>query len=501
MVEPLQVGKEFGKHKVLEKLGVGGMGIVYKVLDKDLDAIRALKVLNPFLAENQAFNRRFKEEAKNLAKLTHPNIVAVHTLDTSPDIGPYIVMEFVDGSTLKEAIEKSGRIPYDRATKIFKKVLRAVDYAHLQGIIHRDLKPSNIMLDKGGEVKITDFGLAKNLFDPNRTTTQGGAGTLYYMPPEQVEGMGEEDKRSDIYATGMTFYETLAGRTPFEKTETYSTIKRQILKNKGAFAPPTQFNAEIPKELAKIIMKSLDKDPKRRYQSAGEMVQALEAFEHGLKTPLQPPQPIRPDRLKTWIFAGAAVLLLALIIIRWNDIRALIWPSDSNSQNGTTAGSNIFSVAAGPVMLRAVPYGTIEVDGQPLATNAAQAVTWNATAAGKHTVRFYHPAHGEKQVQVQVGTSNAASRNLFCYFEAYYKITAATENGTSTQAAIIDNGALTGLNTPFLKYPLPPGVHRLTVNKPRHEVIPEEIVREVKTQVLAQPLKIEELRFQLKRQQ
>jgi serine/threonine protein kinase len=501
MMEPLQVGQEFGNYKILEKLGAGGMGIVYKALDKNLEQMRALKVLNPFYVDDNSFNKRFRVEAKNLAKLDHPNIVRIFALDIHEALGPFIVMEYVDGKTLKDWIEKSGRIEYPQAIKIFKQVLSAIQYAHDQGIIHRDIKPSNIMLDRDRKVKITDFGLAKNLLDPTKTMTLGTAGTLYYMSPEQVLGMGEEDWRSDIYALGITFYEILAGRTPFEKTDTYSKIRKQIVKEE--LAPPDQFSPDIPTGLVKIIMKSLEKEANQRFQSAGEMLQTVEKVERELsqskKTPPPkrlPEQKAKPPRQlnKSMLIGLGAALALVLILIVYLTRRG-----ESSGQSRTSLSPDTFTVAAGPVTLQAFPYGAVEIsDGTRGEIDKNRSFVWNSIAGKQYVVRFRHPAHGNKEIKVIVA-NGAADKALYCYFESYVNIFAFNEAGNSIAVEIVVDNGKTGKKTPARSFALGPGEHEVTVYQSGYEVIPEKETINVQHRVTTRPLPAMEKKFQLKR--
>jgi tRNA A-37 threonylcarbamoyl transferase component Bud32 len=274
-MEPL-VGKEIDNYKILSVLGKGGMGIVYKARDKSLDRDVAIKMMDTSLTRDESFLKRFQSEAKALAKLQNPNIVSVFALRES-EYGFCIVMEFVEGGTLSDRLREEGRLSVPEAIIIFKQLLSALDHAHKVGIIHRDLKPGNVMLSQENVVKVTDFGLAKIQAASAATVTVGTGGTLFYMSPEQVKGLANVDARGDIYSIGMTLYEALAGRMPFGSEDTDFSIRQAIVQ--GNIPSPDKLNPSLPREIVKIIQKSIERDPKDRYQTAGEMRQALEEFE------------------------------------------------------------------------------------------------------------------------------------------------------------------------------------------------------------------------------
>lgn len=274
--DPTVVGSVIDDYEILSVLGKGGMGVVYKANDMTLEREVALKVMNASLSSDASFLKRFQSEAKALAKLQNPNIVTVHALRET-ELGFCIVMEFVRGCTLADKIHKTGSLDTETALAVFKPVLNALDHAHKSGIIHRDIKPSNILLTDDGGVKVTDFGLAKIQQGAAATVTVGTGGTLCYMSPEQVRGLANVDARGDIYSTGMTLYETLAGRVPFASSETEFSIMQTIVD--GKIAPLGQLNPSLPDGLVKAVMKALSHDPEKRYQSAAEMWSALELFQ------------------------------------------------------------------------------------------------------------------------------------------------------------------------------------------------------------------------------
>ncbi|MCH8961640.1 MAG: serine/threonine protein kinase, partial [Bacteroidetes bacterium] len=248
------VGKVVDGYQIEEVLGRGGMGIVYKAVDTSLDRVVALKVMNPLLVEDEQFFRRFKAEAKALGRLKHPNIVGVFTLRHTEDY-LFIVMEYVDGGTLMDLILHHKAIPWHNTVPIIQQTLNAVDYAHRQHVIHRDIKPRNILITSSGIAKVTDFGLAKiqDLSVATRALTRTGitGGTLYYMPPEQLEGLLKVDHRGDIYSLGMTYYVMLAGRTPFDKLSSEFAILKAI--DAHDFPALGQLDTDIPEPLVRMV--------------------------------------------------------------------------------------------------------------------------------------------------------------------------------------------------------------------------------------------------------
>jgi len=273
------IGKTIDNYKILVEIGRGGMGRVYKAIDTSLEKIVALKIIDPILAQDENFLRRFKTEAQALAKLENVNIVTVYALRET-EFGVFMVMEYVEAKTLSDWLRDDGAFSWKDTVQISKQLLNAVGHAHKVGVIHRDIKSSNILLSRDLRVKVTDFGLAKVIqqHGPASTVTQMRAGTLYYMSPEQIKGLKNVDFRSDIYSLGMTLYEMLVGRVPFEKTESEFTIQKQIVD--GQIPSPLKFNSDIPKSLVKVVIKSIDKDPQRRFQSAEEMLEEIENFEY-----------------------------------------------------------------------------------------------------------------------------------------------------------------------------------------------------------------------------
>jgi serine/threonine protein kinase len=325
------IGKVIDNFQILDVVGKGGMGVVYRAKDITLDRDVALKMMDPALARDEDFLKRFKSEAKALARLQNPNIVSVFALRET-EIGFCLVMEFVEGNTLADRIRDGGALSVEKVLPIFKQILIALDHAHKIGVIHRDIKPSNIMLTKDDVVKVTDFGLAKIQQVSAATMTLGTGGTLFYMSPEQVRGLANVDARGDIYSLGMTLYEALVGQVPFTNTDTDFSIRQSIVE--GKIPSPDKINPNLPKGIVKVIQKSIDKDPARRYQTAAEMWDELEKVGQKKRSEFQKkPEDTTPPLARTstnrWqrmLIAGlglvVALLAVWLILPKFSDSRA-----------------------------------------------------------------------------------------------------------------------------------------------------------------------------------
>jgi eukaryotic-like serine/threonine-protein kinase len=269
MTQPRLLG---GRYELDGVVGRGGMAEVYRARDIRLDRIVAVKTLREDLARDQTFQARFRREAQSAASLNHPSIVAVY--DTGEDMAgptpvPYIVMEYVDGRTLRELLRDDRRLLPERALEITDGVLRALDYSHRNGIVHRDIKPGNVMLTRSAEVKVMDFGIARAVSDAQATMTQTAQviGTAQYLSPEQARGE-RVDARSDLYSTGCLLYELLTGRPPFTGDSPVAIAYQHVRENP---IPPSRVDPEIPSWADAIVLKAMAKDPAERYQSAAEM--------------------------------------------------------------------------------------------------------------------------------------------------------------------------------------------------------------------------------------
>ncbi len=260
--------KNIRDYKIINKLGEGGMGTVYLAEDTMLERKVALKVLNPILTKDKQFTERFRHEAKVQASLIHPNIVTLYNYFREGD-NYCMVMEYVDGTTLKQLISGTGPMPEQRAVWILNQMLEAVGFAHKKGIIHRDIKPSNILIKKDDNVKILDFGIAKILQDKGLTKTGTKMGTVYYMSPEQIKAVKDIDHRTDIYSLGITLYEMLSGRVPFNvDTDSDFEIMNEIVSSD--LKDPREYYPHISKWLVDVLFDSVNKNRNERIQSAEE---------------------------------------------------------------------------------------------------------------------------------------------------------------------------------------------------------------------------------------
>ncbi|MGB7591621.1 MAG: protein kinase, partial [Terriglobia bacterium] len=284
-----QVGDKIGDYQIIGVLGAGGMGRVYKVKNLISDRIDAMKVLLPDLAHEPDLADRFLREIKVLASLNHPNIAGLHTAFRMEN-QLLMIMEFVEGITLEDKL-KSGPFPLHDAIDYVSQVLSALGYAHSHGVIHRDIKPANMMLTPENVIKLMDFGIAKSKTDRKLTMTGTTLGSLYYMPPEQVQGT-DLDPRSDLYSVGVSLYEMVTGSRPFKGNSDYDLMVAQLQR---APLPPIDIQPELPKALNDIIMISLEKDPAKRFQSAEAFRFALQSVKGGLTSlPIASAQAVMP---------------------------------------------------------------------------------------------------------------------------------------------------------------------------------------------------------------
>ncbi len=299
--DPAELAKHFPQLEILEVLGQGGMGVVYKARQVKLDRLVALKILPPEMGTGPNFAERFAREARTLAKLSHPNIVGIHDFGEADGLF-YFVMEYVDGLSLRQLL-KARQLSPQEALRIVPQICDALETAHENGVVHRDIKPENVLLDKKGHVKIADFGLAKLLehtpADLTLTATQQVVGTHHYMAPEQLFNPQEVDHRADIFSLGVVFYEMLTGELPV-----------------GHFAPPSE-RVEIDVRLDQVVLRALEREPDRRYQHATEVKTDVEAIATPTADAGQPGAAAgfrRRSRFTTPLLVLLSVAVVALVL-------------------------------------------------------------------------------------------------------------------------------------------------------------------------------------------
>ena len=274
------VGKRLdGRYEIREIVGVGGMAVVYKAYDSIEDRIVAIKILKEEYASSEEFLRRFKNESKAIAVLSHPNIVKVYDVSFG-DLIQYIVMEYIEGITLKEYIEHNGNLTWNEAVNFTIQILRGLQHAHDKGIVHRDVKPQNIMVLGDRTIKVTDFGIARFARKESQTITDKAIGSVHYISPEQAKGE-LTDEKADIYSLGVIMYEMLTGVLPFEAESAVSVAIMQLQTEPKL---PSHINPLIPLGLEQITMKAMQKDTRNRYKSAAEMLRDLELFKRDPST-------------------------------------------------------------------------------------------------------------------------------------------------------------------------------------------------------------------------
>ena len=333
-----------GRYRIEAVVGTGGMAVVYRALDLQQNRIVAIKVLRPKYESDMEFVRRFSREAEAAAKMSHENIVNLLDVGIDGDMR-YIVMEYVDGRTLKEMIREEGRIHPDVALRMTIRILAAVDHAHRNGIVHRDIKPQNILVDKRGQVKVADFGIARLKASQTTKIEQNGSamGSVHYLSPEQAQGE-VADEQSDLYSVGIVLYEMLTGHVPFDGDTTVSVALKHVSEEPKSMRSE---NPQISRALDEVVMRALCKDKERRYQTAAEMAADLRKtishprggfvrYPKGRERAPEPParreekrrrapQP-RKRHLRAYLVAGAvgALCVLAIVGMYLRSIRGTI---------------------------------------------------------------------------------------------------------------------------------------------------------------------------------
>jgi beta-lactam-binding protein with PASTA domain/predicted Ser/Thr protein kinase len=339
------------RYEVEQLLGQGGMARVFRGTDRVLNRTVAVKVLSPQFASDDQFVARFRREAQAAAALNHPNIVSVYDTGDQSDVH-YIVMEYVEGRTLRDVIRQEGPILPERASEIGQAVARALAAAHEAGLVHRDIKPGNIMLTRDGQVKVMDFGIARTSTGDTLTQTAAVLGTASYLSPEQAQG-STVDARSDIYSLGCVLYEMLTGRPPFTGDSPVAIAYKHVREDP---VHPSNLNPDVPPSLDAVVMKAMAKNPENRYQTADEFRQDLERASAGLPTVATPllladptevvthqpegtavmtgvPPDQEPERKRRWWIAVLVILLLAALgVAAYFLVQALLPPEPTGVQ-------------------------------------------------------------------------------------------------------------------------------------------------------------------------
>ena len=321
-----------GRYEILQLLGEGGMGAVYKALDRTVERAVALKLIRPELASNPAILARFKQELITARQVTHRNVVRIYDLAEAEGI-QFITMEFVEGSDLRHILSSNGKLQPERAIEIIRQVCLALDAAHSVGIIHRDLKPQNIMQEaKSGRILVMDFGLARSVESEGMTQTGALLGTIEYMSPEQ--SMGQTlDQRSDIFALGLILYEMLAGKTPYKADTAMASLLRR---NQERAVPVTQLESSVPKALSEIVAKCLERDLEHRYQNMQQIMADLDAYQGARPTlaSVVIPSPVAAKRTGLAIpWKWAAAGLAAMLVIAGGLAFKLLGPAKSSNSH------------------------------------------------------------------------------------------------------------------------------------------------------------------------
>ena len=286
------------RYEILEAIGAGGMAVVYKALDHRLNRLVAVKILKDDFSRNQEFRRRFHAESQAVAMLSHPNIVSVYDVSRTGDID-YIVMELIEGITLKRYLERKGNLNWRETLHFSMQIAKALEHAHSRGIVHRDIKPHNIMILKDGSIKVADFGIAR-ISSAQSTLTREALGSVHYISPEQAKG-ARVDCRSDLYSLGVVMYEMLTGRTPYDGETPVAVAIQHI---NGGARLPSELVTGIPLGIEQITMHAMNSNPEARYSSATEMLRDMEEFRknpaitfhfNGPVAPVTPSAPARPQ--------------------------------------------------------------------------------------------------------------------------------------------------------------------------------------------------------------
>src|SRR5215470_435463 len=334
-----------GRYEILQLLGEGGMGAVYKAKDREVERTVALKLIRPEMTRNPAILARFKQELLTAHQVTHKNVIRIYDLAEADGV-KFITMEFVEGSDLRQMLREREKFAPDEAVDIIRQVCMALDAAHTSGIIHRDLKPQNIMRDKSGRILVMDFGLARSVESEGMTQTGALLGTIEYMSPEQAMGK-TLDQRSDLFAVGLIFYELLSGKMPFKAETAMASL---LMRNQERAVPLADIDATVPAGLSDMVARCLERDLDRRYPTASEIITDLDAWQG--KRPvmasiiMQAPKPEKKIPWK-WAVPGVAVVLAAGIFLAIPKTRQMILHPGSTGVRVSLVNANLPALAQG----------------------------------------------------------------------------------------------------------------------------------------------------------
>jgi serine/threonine-protein kinase len=412
----LEVGERVGDYTIVALIGAGGMGRVYKVRNIISNREEAMKVLLPDLDSEHELAERFIVEIRTLAGLEHPNIAQLRTAFQFQN-QLIMIMEFVEGATLEKLASESA-LPVERVLDYATQTLSALSFAHSHGVIHRDVKPANVMITTHGQVKLMDFGIAKNADEMHLTRPGTTIGSVYYMSPEQVRG-GTVDARSDLYSFGVTLYESLTGRKPFRANTSFSVLNAHL---NEAPVPPIEVNPGLSPELNSIVLHALAKNPDDRFQTAQEFHDALKALRKPMASPVaakpapRPPtfipaasvEPASPRAAKShrglWIGMGALGAILALVAVAWvlPHLYSTLAKQKAASQNASAAspvpsqGGSTQQGAPTPDLAQQVnPAGNTSASGSPNPSGATSPTEGQLKAGNPDRQgRFETEAHG-----------------------------------------------------------------------------------------------------------
>jgi serine/threonine protein kinase len=310
---PASVGR-LGDYDLLTRIGVGGLCEVYRSRHRSTGALVAVKILPVQTAQKEILLRRFQQEFRVARRLDHPNIVRALDFQQLPGQPPFLVMELIEGESLGEKVEREGRLAEDHALQLIAGACQGLHYAHERGVVHRDVKPDNLLLTAQGEIKITDFGLVKELLDDQGLTRVGsGLGTPHYMAPEQVGNAGKVDPRADIYGLGATLYSLVTGTLPFAGR---NPVEAWILKKEAKLKPPRSIVPSLSPHVERAILRAMDQDPKRRQSSCRQLLQELTVPEAiaGLSVP-SAEQADASDTWSAWVWVALALTTFSATLL------------------------------------------------------------------------------------------------------------------------------------------------------------------------------------------